>query len=494
MMSSSSLLWEKTMDRDNTPLPGLAPDGRRDEFFYLCAINRATLVTNAAAGLVAPEKATAYAKAIDAVTKTGVRTDRVIKLEPQLIAIAGPEITELHVGRSSQDMHAAYRLAMLRDDVLALLEALSGLIADFTNLAEKNRDVIVPNYTNGVAAQPNSFGHYLLGVSEGLVRDRERLMELYRRANRSPMGATVLNGTGWPLNRRRMAEKLGFDGIVENAFDATQGVTADLPLEFTQVLQSAALHCAAFIQDVMQQYAEPRPWMILAEGDDTTYVSSAMPQKRNPGLMNNTRTLASEVAAGAVEAAFLMHNTVTGMQDAKNVAPRRAVAEKALSLFAGMRKILKALKVNPERALEELNSDWTATQEVADELMRKHHVPFRVGHHAASAMVTYARANNLTPLTFPYAKMAALFREVTAKEWHEEAFPMTEDEFHAALDPRRIVANRATEGGPQSASLAALFASRRKANDKAAQFQEDAQQRVTRALAALDREFAAFLP
>ena len=103
------------------------------------------------------------------------------------------------------------------------------------------------------------------------------------------MGSTVLNGTGWPLNRRLMAEKLGFDGIIENAFDATQGATVDLPLEFTQVMQSIALHSACFIQDVMVQYAQPRPWMILGEGDDTTYVSSAMPQKRNPGLMNNTR-------------------------------------------------------------------------------------------------------------------------------------------------------------------------------------------------------------
>lgn len=478
---------------ENFGLSGLTDKGARDEFFYLCAINRATLVTNAAQGLVAADKAPVYARAIDEVTKHGVRTDRVIKLEPQLIAIAGPEITELHVGRSSQDMHSTYRLAMLRDDVLAVHQALSSVIDAFTTLAEKFRDAVVPNYTNGVAAQPNSLGHYLLGMSDGFLRDRERLEELYGRVNRSPMGSTVLNGTGWPLNRRLMAEKLGFDGIIENAFDATQGATVDLPLEFTQAMQSIALHSACFIQDVMVQYAQPRPWMILGEGDDTTYVSSAMPQKRNPGLMNNTRTLASQVAAGAVEAAFLMHNLVPGMQDAKNVASRRAVSEKTLALMAGMMKILKALKVSPDRALEELNSDWTATQEVADELMRRYHVPFRVGHHAASAMVTYARANNLTPLTFPYAKMAELFREVTAKEWHEEAFPMSEAEFKAALDPKAIVEARATEGGPQKASLDKLLAERRTVNQKAGEFRTAAESRIIKALEALETEFAAFL-
>ena len=67
---------------ENFGLSGLTDKGARDEFFYLCAINRATLVTNAAQGLVAADKAPVYARAIDEVTKHGVRTDRVIKLEP----------------------------------------------------------------------------------------------------------------------------------------------------------------------------------------------------------------------------------------------------------------------------------------------------------------------------------------------------------------------------------------------------------------------------
>ena len=108
-------------------------------------------------------------------------------------------------------------------------------------------------------------------------------------------------------------------------------------------------------------------------------------------------------------------------------------------------------------------------------------------------MVTYARANNLTPLTFPYAKMAELFREVTAKEWHEEAFPMSEAEFKAALDPKAIVEARATEGGPQKASLDKLLAERRTVNQKAGEFRTAAESRIIKALEALETEFAAFL-
>jgi argininosuccinate lyase len=94
-------------------------------------------------------------------------------------------------------------------------------------LAEKHAATIVPNYTNGVAAQPNSYGHYLLGHARGLERDAQRIREAYAGIDRSPMGTTVLNGTSWPLNRQRMASYLGFPGVVDNAYDAAQISAAD---------------------------------------------------------------------------------------------------------------------------------------------------------------------------------------------------------------------------------------------------------------------------
>lgn len=111
--------------------------------------------------------------------------------------------------------------------------------------------------------------------------------------------------------------------------------------------------------------------------------------------------------------------------------------------------------INKDRALEELNSDWTASQEVADRLMKEYGVPFRIGHHAASHIVSYARANNILPLDFPYAKMQEIYKEVIEKEFPEgdPKFPMSEEEFREALNPVSIVHNRKTLGGPQPAEL-----------------------------------------
>ena len=121
--------------------------------------------------------------------------------------------------------------------------------------------------------------------------------------------------------------------------------------------------------------------------------------------------------------------------------------------------VLTLLKVNPERALEELNLDWTASQNIADVLMKDYGVPFREGHHFASDLVTFARSRDYTPLTLPYEDAKALYEKLAsgAEEGIPKTFPLTEYDFRSALDPRSIVNSRATRGGPQPTELTRLF-------------------------------------
>ena len=144
-----------------------------DEFYWLGEMNKATAVINTDEGLLdkalAPRLAAGIAKVIDdGASRARKRPSSVITFEPLLIQAAGPEVTLLHAGRSSQDMHATYRAAILRDDMLNLAEQLNKTAEALVRMAERHAATIVPNYTNGVAAQPNSFGHYLLGHAAGL--------------------------------------------------------------------------------------------------------------------------------------------------------------------------------------------------------------------------------------------------------------------------------------------------------------------------------------
>ncbi|WP_337998080.1 argininosuccinate lyase [Oleispirillum naphthae] len=482
-------------------LPALAADApaTRDEFFWLGEINKATAVINTDEGLLdrtlAPKIAAGIAKVIGAGNQPGgPRPSAVIRFEPYLIKAAGPEVTLLHAGRSSQDMHATYRAAILRDEMLALAAQLNTTAKSLVKLAERNTKTIVPNYTNGVAAQPNSYAHQLLGHFAGIERDAQRLRQAYARIDRCAMGTTVLNGTSWPLNRARMADYLGFSAVVDNAYDASQISSMDEPVEVGSVITGIALHTGNFIEDMMVQYAQPRPWILLKVGKDTTYVSSAMPQKRNPGILNNTRRDASTAIGLAMGPVLRMHNITPGMPDPKEVKDNSAMVASAMKFLQGWDTILNSLVVSPERALEELNSDWTASQELADVLMRKYKLPFRVGHHFASEVVDYAKKNGIKPLDFPYAEAQRIYKSAV-KDYHESgSLPMSEAEFRATLDPVAIVANRATAGGPQPAELDRML---KEANKKLAE--QDAwikakRTRIDTSLDRLDADFAKLLP
>lgn len=470
----------------------------RDEFFWLGQINKATAVINTDEGLldkaIAPRMAAGIAKVIeDGNQPGGERPSTVIKFEPLLIKAAGPEVTLLHAGRSSQDMHATYRAAILRDGVLTLADHLNKASKSLVKLAERHTQTVVPNYTNGVAAQPNSYAHYLLGHAAGFERDAQRLREAYARIDQCAMGTTVLNGTSWPLNRARMAGYLGFATIVDNAYDASQIASMDQPVEVGAVVTSIALHVGNFIEDLMTQYAQARPWILLQEGADTTYVSSAMPQKRNPGILNNTRRDASTSISLAMGAVIRMHNITPGMPDPKEVKDNSAMVNSAVGLLKNWDKILTSLVISPERALEELNSDWTASQELADVLMRKYQLPFRVGHHFASEVVSFAKKNHIKPLDFPYAEAQRIYKEAVKDSPQAGELPMNAEEFRSTLDPIAIVSNRATVGGPQPAELARMLnLANQKLTEQDAWIKEK-RAKINASLAKLEADFAKLL-
>jgi len=435
-----------------------AADAPRDNFYWLGQINKASDIVNTSEGLLTPEEGRNIAQGIRKVLADGSRPGaprpaNVVAFEPYLIKAAGPQVTKIHAGRSSQDMLTTVGIMEQREHLLDMAKELNKVQADLIRLAEENKETVIPNYTNGVQAQPNSLAHYLIAYANAYNRDMQRTREYFARLNRSPMGSTVLNGTGWPLNRDRMAAYLGFDGLAYNTYDAGQVFPQEAPIETGGITNCIAIHTTSFIEEIMQQYAQPRPWILLKEGGGNTYVSSAMPQKRNPGILNSCRGDASTLLGMSMEAAFRSHNIPAGMADGR-LNGRRDLMPQGTKVLSGLDRILNNLVIKPERSLEELDLDWTCSQEIADELMKNHGIPFRTGHHFASEIVTYARANNITPKDFAYDKAQMVYEKLAKDDpVLPKAFPMTEDEWNHAKDPVAIIHNRKVKGGPQPAEL-----------------------------------------
>lgn len=489
------------MHMGRVPAPSAAEDavvesGERVNFDtedWLQLINRASIVANVEAGLLDRENAGKLAAALDDMRREGEkpgakRAELYITFEPELLRRAGMAASVLHVGRSSQDILATSNAGLNLERLTKILAALSEVRYALLELAEREKDTVVPAYTNGVQAQPTLYSHYLLAQISVFGRDVERAFECIRRFDFCPMGSTVLNGTGWPLKVERMAELLGFSRTFTNAFDAGQCAGNDLPLEMSQIATAAMLHVNAFLADFMVQYATPHPW-IRMESTNGEYRSSAMPQKRNPGLVNDLRRDAGLVIGEAQGVMLRMQNLALGMADVRDARVMASLADDACIVLRTFAGFVRTLRVDRERALAELNADWTCTQEIADRLVRSGHVDFRSGHGFASRLVTWAREKGVTPPTLEYGDVLALWKtfraDVKAASLPED-FPLGEAELREATSPEGIVKSRATTGSANPDKVAADLVREREALGLVAVEIQKLEQRRSLAEARLD--------
>jgi argininosuccinate lyase len=460
--------------------------GRSVEF--LDEINKASIVMLDERGLVPHAIAASIARGIAAIAGEAPDTERArsadyLDYEPRLTAIVGADASRLHTGRSRQDIASTIARMNLRDGLLAEHEALTTAREKLVRVAGAHTETIIPAYTHGVQAQPTTFAHYLLAFEGALSRTTERMREVYARVNRSPLGAAALATSSFPLDRPWLAGLLGFEGLAENAYDANHLGPVDTALEVASVLSIAAIELGMFAQDIHAQYAAAKPWFMLATGA-LTGVSSIMPQKRNPAALEQLRAQSS-LMLGEMQTVFLLaHNNRTGMFDYRSYDP--VPCARPLQVFTLFQQVIDGIVVDKERALAEVRADYSTTTEIADALMQKAHVPFRAGHHFASALTDYGRGRGLALHEIPYAEAARLYREQTG-----EALPLSDSVFAKIISPEYMVFGRAGLGGPQIAEVERMLSNSRASLVAERRWLDGRRDALGRTHAALEAAFSA---
>jgi len=477
--------------------PTNADAQRRDEFYWLSEMNKASAVMVVEQQIVPKSLGAQIAKAVSQViadqAKPGAARSRdYLQVEQLLIAVGGPDVTRIHSGRSRQDIGSTSRRLFLRDDLLAAFYSLNNARDVLIGMAAEHPNAIVPAYTWGVQAQPVSFGHYMLAYAESLTRNAERLRQAWVRLNMSPLGAAALGTSSFPVNRPRLAELLGFDGVVENSLDANQISPIDTGAELAGVAAAGALTINTMLADITAQYAQTKPWLMLAEGD-LTGISSIMPQKRNPTGMVGLRTQASKVIGEAQTFMILAHNVAAGMGDYKGDQPD-IVLRDAARMFESFAALMKTFVFDEARALAEVNADYSTTTELADTLQRVADVPFRVGHHFASDLVNYGRSNNLKPAEIPYREAQRIYTEVAKLFRMDNAqLPLDEAQFRRSLTAENMVQTSQGLGGPQPAEVARMIAAEKARLAADREWLGATQAKLANASKKLDEAFAQLL-
>lgn len=307
-----------------------------------------------------------------------------MNIESELIRRIGPVGGKLHTARSRNDQVATDFRLYVRDktlDVIALLFETRGV---FVSLAENNLDAIMPGYTHLQVAQPILFSHHMMAYYEMFSRDQERFEDALKRLNVSPLGAGALAGTGFPINRQRTAELLGFSEPARNSLDAVSD--RDFALEFLSAASILMMHLSRLSEELILWSSQEFGFVTLP--DSHTTGSSIMPQKKNPDVSELIRGKTGRVYGSLMGLLTVMKGLpLTYNKDMQEDKEGLMDAVKTLELCLKLTcSMLPKMKLNKERMYHAAGRAYSNATDLADYLAKKG-LPFREAHEVSGKLV-----------------------------------------------------------------------------------------------------------
>jgi argininosuccinate lyase len=345
---------------------------------------------------------------------------------------------KLHTARSRNDIDVTIYRLYLRPNLLELLRETMNLREVFLNLAAEHHETLIPAYTHTQPAQPSTLAHFLLAMAENLGRDIKRLQRAYDNMNFCPLGACAITTTGFPINRHRVAELLGFTAPTVNAYGSIASV--DYFTEMLGAMSALVVNTGKFAQEFLLMAM--MEFNVIRLPDGFVQGSSIMPQKRNPVALEHIRVLSSKALGQSLGVMTAIHNTPFGdindVEDDLQPLIYNALrdATRSISLFAAT---LKSAKFNLETLRHRAAANFITVTELADSIVRKENLSFQISHKIVGMCVKNALAER-GEVTHKILQNAA--KEILGKE-----LSFTESQLKETLTPEYFVSIRTIYGG-----------------------------------------------
>ncbi|HEY5516672.1 MAG TPA: argininosuccinate lyase [Coriobacteriia bacterium] len=352
-------------------------------------------------------------------------------VERALTAKVGPVGGKLHTARSRNDqvatdtrIHAKRLAASLAGGVVTLQET---LIAR----ADEHFGAIMPGYTHLQKAQPVLVSHHLLAYVWMLDRDARRLRAAHDAADVSPLGSAALAGTTFPLDRRAVAEELGFAGVTPNSLDAVSD--RDFLLDLSYACAVAMMHLSRLCEELVLWSSDEFGFVTMDDGYSTG--SSIMPQKKNPDVAELVRGKTGRVYGDLVGLLTVMKGLPLAynkdmQEDKEGVFDAASTLGACLRATAGM---VATLRFNEDRMRAGAGGGFMAATDLADHLAA-HGVPFRDAHEIVGRLVLECEQGGRT------------LQDLTLEELRAVS-PAFGPEAPGAVDLDAVVSRRTSEGG-----------------------------------------------
>ncbi|MEH2029432.1 MAG: argininosuccinate lyase [Nostoc sp.] len=353
-------------------------------------------------------------------------------VEHRLTEIVGDVGKKLHTARSRNDQVGTDTRLYLRDQIQQIQSELREFQGVLLDIAEKHVETLIPGYTHLQRAQPVSLAHHLLAYFQMAQRDWERLSDVSRRVNISPLGCGALAGTTFPIDRHYTAKLLNFDNIYANSLDGVSD--RDFAIEFLCAASLIMVHLSRLAEEVILWSSEEFRFVTLKDSCATG--SSIMPQKKNPDVPELVRGKTGRVF-GHLQAMLVIMKGLPlaynkDLQEDKEGLFDSVKTVKA-SLEAMTILLREGLEFRTERLASSVAEDFSNATDVADYLAARG-VPFREAYNLVGKVVKTSIA------------AGKLLKDLTLEEW-QQLHPAFAADIYEAISPRQVVAARNSYGG-----------------------------------------------
>ncbi len=360
-----------------------------------------------------------------------------MNIERALTEKIGAPGAKLHTARSRNDQVALDIRLYCRAESQAIFQRLTTLQNALLTLAIHHPEAVVPGYTHLQRGQPVLFAHHLLAYLEMLERDKQRIRDCYQRINVMPLGSGALAGSTIVLNRKLVAEKLGFPALTQNSMDAVSD--RDFVAELLFVIAMAGVHLSRLSEDVILWATAEFGFIELSDAHTTG--SSLMPQKKNPDVAELTRGKTGRLIGNLVA----LLTTIKGLpmtynrdlqEDKEPLFDSIDQIKLALEVFAEM---MAAAKVREDRTFEATSDPFLLATDLADYLVLKG-VPFREAHEVMGKLTAYSLGEKRG------------FPDLTLEEYQQFSAVFDKD-LYKVLDLKTALKARKAIGAPSPANV-----------------------------------------
>lgn len=357
-------------------------------------------------------------------------TDIHAGLERRLKASLGDAARVLHLAKSRNDQIATDIRLWLRDAVSDLLGDIMRMRKLLLSLAQRDLEVIMPGYTHMQPAQPIMLSHWWLAHEERLHGDFSRVCDFWPRLNRLPLGACVLAGTTEPIDRMMVAEKLQFDGVIENSLVAVSD--RDFLLEFGSIAACIGTHISQLSSELLLWQTQEYGFVRL----QTAFVfgSTRFPYKRNPELLEILRARPAALVGRLVEFAMQQKAMTIGFsQDLQECLPGLFDQVETLRFLLDlMHTLVAGIDINAQRMREIACADMVNGLSAIEYLLARG-VDEDRAHKIVDQITSYCQARN------------RFLSDLELNEW-QQFFPMFEADIYKSVTMEQSVGSYCSLG------------------------------------------------